>query len=699
MRPDRRLSHPGMPLPRSLNPLPAESLSGYLLRLSHRLGLSPQRTALLTGLSDGRAGRWIGGHIVHLDEDTARTFSTVTKLDRDEVAELGLSTLTSRYPPLSPAYLGRRRRQEGLACNEPWVFGRWTRYCPPCLAGNDRPIERDHGGAWQRNWRLPPTFACTRHHRFLANRCPDCRQPALTLSTSQGTLVPCPRVEDLHPTQCRNRLPQPDAARNTIVACGARLDTTATGNNGEDTTLLTETLALQERLLRMLTPGETASTLTFGEPTTVDRYFTDLRLITNLICRTWPAAQPLATSTAQSNAIDAHVTEQRRLIDYATHNHRKTQPHTIYDKPPADSAASASLFAITDRILTSNDPASGGHYLGQLISGATTATWATHYIRAQSYYSPGLQAAVEPHIAAYRPRERVTRPPRPDRQPRLPTTPRPPRPPRAPHEQPPPRPARTLRAKPPSRTIIATSIRPPSPLPPADRPPGFTYQDVPAYLTDHWHQHHLGAPVTIATRHLRRATATALVQYAEQCTIDHAAHLLGIPLEPVCTSYENVNAWITRHPDGHRFATALHDLALHLGTTQQKTNYGARRLALADWLMPDDDWRSLVDQLHQTSNSTQKLRSDWGERKRNTASAMVWTHATQGEHLFAPHRHSPGAKLGTVADRGLSIDRAWWRAKQPGRHYAELKRLCNELADTITAKIDTTGQLFVAMAN
>lgn len=37
------------PLPRSLDPLPDEALPGYVLRLAHRLGLSPARVLRLTG--------------------------------------------------------------------------------------------------------------------------------------------------------------------------------------------------------------------------------------------------------------------------------------------------------------------------------------------------------------------------------------------------------------------------------------------------------------------------------------------------------------------------------------------------------------------------------------------------------------------------------------------------------------------------
>ena len=51
------------PLPRSLDPLPDESLPGYVLRLAYRLGLAPLRILQLTGLAaagppPARRGPW-----------------------------------------------------------------------------------------------------------------------------------------------------------------------------------------------------------------------------------------------------------------------------------------------------------------------------------------------------------------------------------------------------------------------------------------------------------------------------------------------------------------------------------------------------------------------------------------------------------------------------------------------------------------
>ena len=183
------------PLPRSLDPLPDESLPGYMLRLAHRLDRSPARIIELVGL--GTVTQQSLGPIAHLDPGAAHRFATAANLTVDEVENLCLTSLAGRYAPLQPAYLGRHRDPLRLPLTDPWVFGRWSRYCPQCLAGDGSPIQDAHGGAWQRLWRLPPVFAYAQHRRQLADRCPACRQPALRLPL-------CSRAEGLHPTQCRN---------------------------------------------------------------------------------------------------------------------------------------------------------------------------------------------------------------------------------------------------------------------------------------------------------------------------------------------------------------------------------------------------------------------------------------------------------------------------------------------------------------
>jgi hypothetical protein len=62
---------PPASLPRSLDPLPDESLPGYVLRLAHRLDRSPARIIELTGLAETLLTKQSLGPIAHL-HPTAR---------------------------------------------------------------------------------------------------------------------------------------------------------------------------------------------------------------------------------------------------------------------------------------------------------------------------------------------------------------------------------------------------------------------------------------------------------------------------------------------------------------------------------------------------------------------------------------------------------------------------------------------------
>ncbi|MEV0537701.1 hypothetical protein [Kitasatospora sp. NPDC050463] len=79
---------PGRSLARSLDPLAGESIGGYLLRLSHRLRLSPIRLARLTGCTKQPSPTRLGRRLL-LDLDI-RTFARSTRLSEDEAAALTL---------------------------------------------------------------------------------------------------------------------------------------------------------------------------------------------------------------------------------------------------------------------------------------------------------------------------------------------------------------------------------------------------------------------------------------------------------------------------------------------------------------------------------------------------------------------------------------------------------------------------------
>jgi len=299
------------PLPRSLDPLCDESLPGYLLRLAHRLDLSPATLAMLTGLSTGKTGQVASSRMLFtLDADRAAAFAHATRLIAEEVDRLTLASLAGRYPPLDPALLGRRRQAHGIFIRENWVLARSTRYCPQCLAGNGSDIQQRHGGAWSRLWRLPVVFACTTHRRLLRHVCPVCGAPAHQRAAGSTSLLPAAARGGMHPAACRH----PRDGRSSATACGYRLDTpTSSGRlpRGWDRE---DMLAFQQRLLDLLHVDGPTATISVGLPTTPGGYLADLRIVSCLLVASWPAGRELITEPVRARVLDGHANAARHHL-------------------------------------------------------------------------------------------------------------------------------------------------------------------------------------------------------------------------------------------------------------------------------------------------------------------------------------------------------------------------------------------------
>jgi hypothetical protein len=135
---------------------------------------------------------------------------------------------------------------DNVALSLPDIRGRDAR------AGEIPPIQLQHGGAWQKAWRLPVVFACPAHRRLLEYLCPSCRQPPMSAAPgSPAWLIRRAFDGGLHPAQCRAAL-KPRAAGRHARPCGARLD--APARTGEDPPVPDDLLALQDRLLQLLSP-------------------------------------------------------------------------------------------------------------------------------------------------------------------------------------------------------------------------------------------------------------------------------------------------------------------------------------------------------------------------------------------------------------------------------------------------------------
>jgi len=186
-----------MPLARSLDPLPGESLAGYVLRLAHRQDRSPNAMTARIGLRP-ELERAPAGLNLGMTPEQIASFSAACRLTEQEARAL---TLADRLGALLAP--DEHRTHDGLmpAALAAWISPGRTRWCPDCLRGEDG------DGYWRLSWQVPWHYACLRHRRFLHDLCPECDN-AIGQGRADGPfgeLVPNAGVADLSPDACRHR--------------------------------------------------------------------------------------------------------------------------------------------------------------------------------------------------------------------------------------------------------------------------------------------------------------------------------------------------------------------------------------------------------------------------------------------------------------------------------------------------------------
>jgi hypothetical protein len=633
------------PLPRSLDPLPNESLPGYVLRLAHRLDRAPGRIALLTGLSQPLLPRRDTPRVPavrmrHLDAATAATFANATRLSALEVAELCLDRLRGRYPPVDLDYqvISVRHRQAsaipGLAR---WVFTRSTRCCPQCLAGDGSSIQRAHGGGWQQLWRLPLVFVCTIHQRLLAHECPACRQP---VHSHRGNTALLPRLQDagLHPAQCRSTIGA--GHWRALSACGARLDVAApsTASANQADPWLARLLAVQRKLLGLLRPDGPSHAVSVGHPATPAQYFLDLRLLVGLLRLAWPEARQFAEPRALADAVDNDPKEQRQQEGRRQQGRRRPDS-SVSCAPPLDGGVCGSLLAMADQLLAVDDPLAAHERLQPLIARAATG-WHGNLLDALVHCSDGLRAAIAPELRL------VSRTGRTGRKPGD--------------------------CRPPSRRCL------------------FGPQHVPQYLPDDWFDRHFDDPAGINPRLVRRFAPIRLIQMTAGGSQDTAAAFLGVPPGRHHSASLIVKRWTQEATNAHRFHGALEALAGELDNADYLVDYRRRREALQTWSFPQADWQELAAELSRRESPRDRARIDWGDYKRRVASVLVWMRLTQSEHLFAPlvlaASSTPAGR--NILSRSVQQASHHVRTGQAGPHYVDLAHALDEYADLLAGHID-----------
>ena len=374
----------GRPLSRSLIPVRGESLPGFLLRLSYRLGMPPARLAELAGLRTAgvRGSRLPPVLAAGIPAPVLPVFTRMTRLTGDQASELGLAAWRGRYP-VPAAEAGHRRLDSRL------VFAPVTRFCPERLAGDGSAVQESFGGPWLKAWHLPGPV----HRQLLQHRRPDCGTVVRERrgSRAQHALPPAMQAPGLHPAQCRAELIPSHGGRSLPACCGSRLDQ-ARPDLRADTRLI----SLQAKILDLLRPDGPASTPSAGPPALPARYFADLRALALLACSTWPAARPLSPSEETAAAIDEHVNALKREAA----GQARARPGT----PPMDAAASGCLTHIADQILAGSTHETREHLRLLFPAGSRNdrpAYWGLRAVKPATPCSEGLYAAYAPLLRGF----------------------------------------------------------------------------------------------------------------------------------------------------------------------------------------------------------------------------------------------------------------------------------------------------------
>ena len=355
------------PLARSLDPLAGESLGGYLLRLASRLRVAPFGLARMTGCIATPRTSLSRRLLLHTK---IADFARATRLTQEEARSLTLLDWAHRYPPIARSLSPDARRADG------WLFNHTPRFCPHCLAGDESPLQQQYGGPWKKEWHLPVSFACIEHQILLHDDCPRGHPPL------QGThpLIAQGTDDTLHPAQCRH--PRPGASGRqgrSRPSCGARLDHAPDPGFSRPSP---DTLDTQRRILEHLDPGHPAKTAA--------RFFTDLRIITALLCSAWPLDRHLIEPAAHT-AVDEHV----RALG--------SPGYRVVDKPPDSVTAAAALLTAATTVLDDDTRQTA---LVQSLRESRTGRpsrepWVDVFTRHAASCSPALHQTIEPFTRAF----------------------------------------------------------------------------------------------------------------------------------------------------------------------------------------------------------------------------------------------------------------------------------------------------------
>ncbi|MFF3159156.1 TniQ family protein [Streptomyces sp. NPDC057910] len=570
-------------LPRSLLPLPDESLIGYLLRLSHRLDESPLRLAARTGLITPmefarHAGPVRQPTMAELPDDLAHSFAAAVRLAPATIRDLTLMPYQQTYPPVADE-IHRRQSKPRSGPRTAWFSSTASRCCPHCLAGDRSTIQQRHGGPWKRQWHLPVVFACLEHNTFLRDTCPHCRQPI----HADGYISPFLRMvhgastAELHPGRCRNAI-------GSGMLCQGQLDRLTPFRDQQLPPLTPQTADLQRRLLDQLQPGN-------NSPERFQR-FADLLVLAALVTQAWPRRPDLPAPPELVAALNTHVEQQEGRAGLRAAKEYLASKSISWAAAPQGAAATAAILAMADHCQRSSTRELR-YFLGSLLDRSAERghpRWGQIWKQLE-HCSESFRNELD-HALARR--------------------------------FPPPTPW---------QDILGTLVPQP--------PHGYGADHVPQEIPMNWFKQRFPCadrlpPASVYA--MRRTAALQLVQAVTGSSPREAARFLGIP-----AAWLTHGGWvmspdaIVRATSGSDVMDALQGLAQHLADLPDQVNYRERRQRFATWHLPHDQWEALL-----TAAQTDP-RECGPALNRNVTSAYIWARITGSEWTLAPIMRAPTA--------------------------------------------------------
>ncbi|KIE23030.1 hypothetical protein LK08_31975 [Streptomyces sp. MUSC 125] len=571
------------PLPRSLLPLPDESLTGFLLRLSHRLDESPLRLAARTGLiSPLEFNRYAAPvrqpTMTELPEDLALAFAAAVRLAPATVRDLTLTPFQQTYPPVADE-IHRRLFKPRSGPRTAWLTSNASKCCPRCLAGDRSTIQQRHGGPWKRQWHLPVVFACLEHNTFLRDTCPHCRRPI----HADGYISPFLRMvhgastAQLHPGRCRNAI-------GSGKLCQGRLDQLTPFRHQRLPQLTPPIADLQRRLLDQLRPGS-------SNPESFRR-FADLLVLSTLVTQAWPRRPDLPAPPELAAALDAHVEQHDGRAGPHTARGPRTWKNGAWAAAPQSALATAAVLAMADHCQRSTTRELRD-FLDNLLDRSAEQRdpgWGQTWKQLE-HCSEGFRNELDHAL--------------------------------------------TRRFPPPTPWQDSLGALIPQP------PHGYWAEHVPQEIPMDWIKESFPSlnrlpPASVYA--LRRTAALQLVQAANGSSPREAARFLGVPAAWM------VHGGRVMSPDAMVRATsevdvmdALQNLAQHLADLPEQIDYRERRRRFATWHLSHDQWEALL--------ATARTDAQSGDPRvnRNVASAYVWAQVTGSEWTLAPIMRVPAA--------------------------------------------------------